>query len=83
MDESKRKFIKTLPIAAVAGATMTVGSVTGTVVEVKPEKKYILQLSEDMYFTQEDLDGIHSKLQDKGFGDMLVIAGNVNIYELA
>lgn len=81
MDESKRKFIKTLPMAAVAGATMTVGSVTGTVVEVKPEKKYILQLEGD-YFTQEDLDGVRSKLQDEGFSNMLVVAGNVNIYEL-
>lgn len=82
IDETKRRFVRMLPVAALAGVTLKVGDVEAEAIEIKPEKKYILRLPGDIDWEQEDLDAIRAKIKEQGFPDMLVISGDVELYEL-
>jgi hypothetical protein len=40
----RRKMLKVLPLAALAGAAVKIGTVQGSAFEMKPDKKYIFVL---------------------------------------
>ena len=82
MDESKRRFLKLLPIAAVASVGIVkAAGVEGEVIEVSPSKRYILRVNrEDL--AQGDLTRLRQTLNDRGFPDMLVVSGDVELFEI-
>jgi hypothetical protein len=80
MNENRRKLLKMLPLAAVAGATVKVAEQEARAVEIKPDRRYILKLNE--FTSLEDAQNIKAALARSGFADMVVIAGDVELYEL-
>lgn len=83
MDQSKRRFMKLLPLAAVAGiGVIKTADVEGKVIEVSPTKQYVFKVSTDMNLTQADVDRIQATLKERGFPTMLVVSGDVELFEI-
>lgn len=80
MDISRRKAMQVLPLAAIAGATIKVGDLDVQAVEIKPQKQYVFRINDGC--TQEDCDRIRDTLIKRGLADSIIIAGNVDIFEL-
>jgi hypothetical protein len=80
MNEQRRDLLKMLPLAAVAGAAVKIGATEAQAVEIKPDRRYILKLNE--FTTQQDAEAIKATLVRSGFPDMLVVAGDLELYEL-
>lgn len=80
MNEGRRKLMKMLPLAAVAGVTVKAGEQEAHAIEVRPDRRYILKLNE--FTTMKDMEDVKATLARSGFPDMLVIAGDVELYEI-
>jgi len=80
MNQTRRKLMKMLPLAAVAGVAVKAGERNVRAVEVKPSKRYVLKVDADL--TQAGLNHMRTRLTEPGYPDMLVIAGPCELYEL-
>lgn len=80
MNESKRKFMKALPLAAMAAATVNIGEHSATAYEMKPDKKYILYVPG---ISDREAKHCHKLLTERGV-NVTIIGGNrdLTIYEL-
>lgn len=84
MDQSKRRFMKLLPLAAVAVVgTVKAGTVEAEALEVKPDKKYVFRIRPDGYgLTRQELDECAKTLRGRGFKDSVVVQGDIDIFEM-
>lgn len=81
MNESKRKFLKALPAAAlVPTILMNIDGTEVKAIETIPGKRYIFMIPGRIRF--EQVQHIQKTLVAKGFADCLVVSGDVQIYEL-
>lgn len=80
MNESKRRFIKALPLVALGGVALKIGEHDARANEIKPDRRYVIKIVCDI--SQQELDGLHKDLAQRGFGDVLLLAGPLEIYEL-
>lgn len=81
MDQSKRNFMKMLPIAALAGAGIKLGTVGAKVVEIQPHKKYIFRVPADT--NTKSLEWIRRFLREDRGIDATILTDNVEIFELS
>ena len=86
MDESKRRFMKLLPLAAVAVAgTVKAGNIEAEALEVNLGKKYVFRIRPrpDGYeMSQQNLDDCAKALRERGFKDFVVMQGDIDIFEM-
>ena len=80
MNNSKRQFLKTLPLVAVSGLAVKLGERDAKAIEIKPNKRYVFRIDSEV--EPEDLEQIRSVLNNRGFSDALLVAGSTEIYEL-
>lgn len=81
MDESRRKLIKAVPLAAMTGVAMMIGGNEVQAVEMRPNKRYIFKLK-TVGMTQKELNAVHDRLAKRGFSDCLLVSSDVDIFEL-
>lgn len=84
MNESKRKFMNAIPLAAMGFAavagSMRIAEHEVKAVEVKPNKRYAFVVPDDC--TQEEMQQMKAILTARGFSDVLLVSGPLEIYEL-
>ena len=78
MDASKRKLLKMLPMAALA---VRIGCVEATATEVRRNKKYILKLPAGSNYSQRELNVFKDRLIEQGFPNVVLVQGDVEIFE--
>jgi hypothetical protein len=82
MDQSKRNFMKMLPLVALAPIAVTqVGAHEAQVYELKADKKYVFKLPADAAFSKQEMDDAQKTLEQRGLNATLV-QGDLEIYEL-
>lgn len=76
----RRKMLKVLPLAAMAGVTMKIGETDAKAFEVKPDKKYLLVMPDVPY---EQIRACSDVLRERGI-NATVCTGveDLKIYEL-
>lgn len=81
MNESKRRFMKALPLAAMAAASVKSGEHSAEAYEVKPKKKYVVVAPSGMSADAARKFGEH--LHNMGIDVVIVFKGDdLTIYEL-
>jgi hypothetical protein len=83
MDQSKRNFLKILPVAAMLPTALAIGEVKAAGYEVSAQKKYLIVIPDDVVISDQAGERLRSMLKERGI-DATVIAGaeGLKVYEL-
>ena len=78
---NRRKMLKVLPLVAMAGASVRISGAEAKAYELKPTKKYLIIMHEDL--SAEDAARARSVLASRGINATIATGGAVqSVYEL-
>ena len=76
---NKREFLKLAPIVPIAAVGM-LKTLEAEALPVDVSKRYVFRVGSGL--TLQDFESLSKKIKSAGFGDVLVVSGDVQIYEL-